>query len=172
METTALTDRLASFISFVRSRTGDAELAADIVQDCLLKAIRSDISPADDEAAIQWFYRVLRNAVIDSHRRREVREHALATLQQEWPEHLAPPDERRLCQCISSILPGLPEPEADLLRRVDLNGESPSSLAAASGERVNTLNVRLHRARKHLREHLERICRTCAKHGCLDCDCA
>ena len=37
--------------------------------------------------------------------------------------------------------------------------------------RVNTLNVRLLRARRRLREQLERVCRTCATHGCLDCDC-
>ena len=31
--------------------------------------------------------------------------------------------------------------------------------------------VRLHRARKHLRELLARNCKACAKHGCLDCTC-
>jgi predicted RNA polymerase sigma factor len=36
----------------------------------------------------------------------------------------------------------------------------------------NNLTVRLHRARKHLREALSNNCRACAKHGCLDCTCA
>ncbi|HCN31333.1 MAG TPA: RNA polymerase subunit sigma-70, partial [Verrucomicrobiales bacterium] len=33
------------------------------------------------------------------------------------------------------------------------------------------LNVRLLRARRKLREQVERTCRACATHGCLDCDC-
>ena len=57
-------------------------------------------------------------------------------------------------------------------RRVDLGGESPTEIAAAANERVNTLNVRLLRARRKLREQVERTCRACATHGCLDCDCA
>lgn len=31
--------------------------------------------------------------------------------------------------------------------------------------------LRLHRARKQLRERLEATCRVCSKHGCLDCSC-
>jgi len=31
--------------------------------------------------------------------------------------------------------------------------------------------VRLHRARKALRERLTASCRACAEHGCLDCSC-
>jgi RNA polymerase sigma factor (sigma-70 family) len=172
MDTTPLTANLATFVNFVRSRTGDAELAADIVQDCLLKAIQSDTRPADDEASVQWFYRVLRHAIIDAHRRQSTRERTAAAWVQEWPEQMPPADQPRLCQCLFAVLPGLPPAEADLLRRIDLEGQSPSALAGATGERVNTLNVRLHRARRHLREQLERVCRTCAKHGCLDCECA
>jgi len=172
MDTTALTDNLGTFVSFVRSRTGDAELAADIVQECLLKAIRADTRPQNEEATVQWFYRVLRNAVIDVHRRRRVEERARSEWEKEWPVQVMPEDERSLCQCLFSVLPALAPAEAELIRRVDLEGESPASLAAAAGERLNTVNVRLFRARRHLRDQLERVCRTCAKHGCLDCECA
>lgn len=171
MDTAPLIQNLDAFVNFVRSRTGDAELAADIVQECLLKAIRSDTQPQDDEGTVQWFYRILRHAIIDAHRRRTTRERALTAFEEQWPDMLSPDDERQLCQCMMAILPGLPEGEAELLRRVDLGGESPADLAAAAGERVNTVNVRLFRARKHLRERLELVCRTCAKHGCLDCEC-
>jgi RNA polymerase sigma-70 factor (ECF subfamily) len=72
---------------------------------------------------------------------------------------------------VLKLLPALPEADAELLRRVDLEGESASELARAAGERVNTVNVRLLRARRRLREQVERTCRACATHGCLDCDC-
>ncbi len=171
MDTGPLVKNLDIFVNFVRSRTGDAELAADIVQDCLLKAIRSETQPPDDEGSVQWFYRILRHAIIDAHRRRTTRDKALSAWEAQGPDMLTPDDERQLCQCVMAILPALPESEAELLRRVDLGGESPTDLAAAAGERVNTVNVRLFRARKHLRERLELVCRTCAKHGCLDCEC-
>ncbi|HRJ11340.1 MAG TPA: sigma factor-like helix-turn-helix DNA-binding protein, partial [Prosthecobacter sp.] len=80
-------------------------------------------------------------------------------------------DEKALCQCVLRLLPELPAGDAELLRRVDLGGESPTEIAAAANERVNTLNVRLLRARRKLREQVERTCRACATHGCLDCDC-
>lgn len=71
-----------------------------------------------------------------------------------------------------STSPPLEHLEAfELLRRVDLGGESASELARAAGERVNTVNVRLLRARRRLREQVERTCHACATHGCLDCDC-
>ena len=171
MDTAPLVKNLDTFVNFVRSRTGDAELAADIVQECLLKAIRSETQPPDDEGSVQWFYRILRHAIIDAHRRRTTRDRALTAFEEQWPDMIRPEDERQLCQCMMAIILDLPAAEAELLRRVDLGGESPTDLAAAAGERVNTVNVRLFRARKHLREQIELVCRTCATHGCLDCEC-
>jgi DNA-directed RNA polymerase specialized sigma24 family protein len=39
------------------------------------------------------------------------------------------------------------------------------------GITANNLTVRLHRARQRLRIELERTCRICSRHGCLDCSC-
>jgi len=44
-------------------------------------------------------------------------------------------------------------------------------VAKELGITPNNLKVRRHRARQQLRERLEEVCRTCAKHGCLDCSC-
>jgi hypothetical protein len=103
---------------------------------------------------------------------REGKPNALEKLAQQWPESPSPEDEKAVCQCVLRLLPELPAGDAELLRRVDLGGESPTEIAAAANERVNTLNVRLLRARRKLREQVERTCRACATHGCLDCDCA
>lgn len=78
---------------------------------------------------------------------------------------------KTLCQCVMRLLPALPEADAELLRRIDLGGESATEIAEATNQRVNTLNVRLLRARRKLREQVECVCRTCATHGCLDCYC-
>lgn len=171
MSTDPLIQHLDAFMGFARSRTGDPELAADLVQECLMKAIRSDHLPDDAEGVVTWFYRVLRNAIIDAHRKRKVQQQATERLTREMPEAITAEDGRQICQCVMKLMPALPERDAELLRRVDLGDESITEMARERGERVNTLNVRLLRARRRLREQVERTCRTCAVHGCLDCDC-
>ena len=171
MSTDPLLQHLDAFIGFARSRSGDPELAADLVQECLMKALKSDNVPVEAEGAVTWFYRVLRHALIDAHRRRTTREQALEKLAHELPEAASPEDEKALCQCVMKLLPALPPADAELLRVIDLESGSVTALAQATDQRVNTLNVRLLRARRKLREQVERTCRACATHGCLDCDC-
>ena len=75
-----LLQHLDAFVGFARARTGDPELAADLVQECLLKAMKADQVPEDAEGVVTWFYRVLRNAIIDAHRRRRTREESSEAL--------------------------------------------------------------------------------------------
>ena len=172
MNRSPILDHLDAFLGFVRSRTGDPELAADIVQECLLKAIRADNSPQDAEGVVTWFYRILRHAIIDAHRRSSVRDKALQNYASNLAKIPTAEDQKTVCQCVLKLLPTLSKTDSEMLRRIDLEGESASEVARATNQRVNTLNVRLLRARRRLREELQRICRTCATHGCLDCDCA
>ena len=167
----ALTENLNAFVAFARKRVGDPDLAADLVQDSLLKALKSDNPPRDSEGALTWFYRILRHSIIDLYRRQDVRDRALERFGAELPEPLDTDAERILCQCFKRLLPTLPARYRELLQRVDLDGASPREAASALGLTLNNLNVRLHRARQRLREKLTATCRVCAKHGCLDCSC-
>ncbi|MCL4789488.1 MAG: sigma-70 family RNA polymerase sigma factor [Verrucomicrobia bacterium] len=167
----ALIENLNAFVAFARKRVGDPHLAADLVQDSLLKALKSADQPRDSEGAVTWFYRILRHSIIDLYRRRDVRDRALERLQAELPEQPDAAAERVLCQCFKRLLPSLPEQYRDLLQRVDLDGASPKDAATALGLTLNNLNVRLHRARQRLREKVEATCHVCSKHGCLDCSC-
>ena len=167
-----LLEHRAAFTGFVRSRLGDASLAEDLVQDCLLKALRAEHVPEDSEGVVTWFYRVLRHAIIDVQRRRNVRGQALEKLEMEMATQPDAQDERHVCQCVMKLLPAMHSADAELLRRIDLEGESATEIAQATNQRVNTLNVRLLRARRRLRDQVQQVCRTCATHGCLDCDCA
>ncbi|CAN5788199.1 N/A [soil metagenome] len=171
MSTDALLQHLNAFVGFVRARTGDPELAADLVQECLLKALRADKIPEDDEGTVTWFYRILRHAIIDAHRRSTTRNKLAEAFSREPPESPGVNERDAVCHCVMKLLPALSKNDAELLRRVDLEGESVTEIARATDQRVNTLNVRLLRARLRLREQVEQVCRTCATHGCLDCDC-
>jgi RNA polymerase sigma-70 factor (ECF subfamily) len=171
MNSRRILEQLDAFTGFVRARTNDPELAADIVQESVLKALRAENTPTDDEGVVTWFYRILRHAIIDAHRRGSVRDRALEAYAEEMPADVQAEDEKAVCQCVLKLLPELAPADAALLRRVDLEGESASEVARAGGDRINTVNVRLLRARRRLREQVEKVCRACATHGCLDCDC-
>ena len=163
-----LLENLDAFTGFARAQLGDGELARDAVQDSLLKAVNAEHQPAETDA-VRWFYRILRRTIIDLHRRRDARERALAR----YEADAAPDAEetRVLCACFERLLPELHDQYRDLIRRVDLEGDSPTALAAERGVTANALTVQLHRARRRLRELLEATCRVCATHGCLDCTC-
>jgi len=168
---TQLLQELEKFTNFVRARVGDPHLAADVVQDSLLKAVKSTEQLRDDESATAWFYRILRRSIIDLYRRRAANQGALERLERELD---SPPDneeERVACGCVATLIPTLNPEYGELIRRLDLGGETPEQVGGALGLNANNLRVRHHRARKQLRERLEQTCRLCAKHGCLDCTC-
>jgi RNA polymerase sigma-70 factor (ECF subfamily) len=166
-----LLNGLETFTAFVRGRVGDPHLAADIVQESLLKAVRSAEQLREDESVTAWFYRILRRTIIDLHRRREARQRALERLESELAQ---PPDaeaRRAICACVETLITTLKPEYAELIRRLDLDGDALEALARQLGATANNLRVRHYRARQQLRERLEETCRVCAKHGCLDCTC-
>ncbi len=166
-----LLKNLRTFVAFARSRVGDPHLAEDVVQESLVKALAAIKQPVSEEDTLAWFYRILRRAIIDLHRRRDARNRALARYREELPDSPTASEERVLCQCFKRLLPSVPERYRELLQRIDLDGEDAGEVASELNLTRNNLTVRLYRARKHLREQISRNCRTCSKHGCLDCTC-
>lgn len=166
-----LLKELETFTAFARSRVGDPHLAADVVQDSLLKAVKSADQLRDDESVTAWFYRILRRTIIDLYRRRATSQAALERLERELATPSAAEESRAACACVEALIPTLKAEYAELVRRLDLGGESVETVAGALGLSANNLRVRHHRARQQLRERLEQTCRLCAKHGCLDCTC-
>jgi RNA polymerase sigma-70 factor (ECF subfamily) len=164
-----LVDQLGAFTAFVRRRVGDGDLAAEVVQEALAKALAHDAQLRDDDRLEAWFYRILRNTIADVVARRD-RQRALPL----GPEHhpLASDDEsREACACLASVIAALPPQYAEVLAAVDLAGEDGAAVAGRLGISATNLKVRRHRAREALKESLERTCRLCARHGCLDCHC-
>ena len=168
---TQLLENVREFTAFARKRLRDPELAADVVQESLLKALRSPDQLRDEDNAKAWFYRILRRTIIDLYRRRDVRDRALEDLERELDGVQNGDEERVVCSCMERLLPRMAAQYSELIRRIDLNEENSDLVAAELGITKNNLNVRLHRARQQLKRRLEENCRVCAKHGCLDCQC-
>ena len=161
-----------AFLRFVERRVGDRAAAEDILQDAFGRAVtHADAIP--DETAIAWFYRVLRNAVIDHHRRHQARRQALESFARELEEATPAPDVHdEVCRCVLGAASSLKPEYADALRRVDVGGAPVKTFAAEAGISPSNASVRLFRAREALKRHVKAACGTCAEHGCVDCTCA
>ncbi|HTI71058.1 MAG TPA: sigma-70 family RNA polymerase sigma factor [Candidatus Limnocylindria bacterium] len=162
---------LTAFQAFAQSRLGDKELASDVVQDALLKALRSESGLTDDENLLAWFYRILRNTITDLHRKRASQAATLAKMAIEL--NAAPDEETRrvLCGCLASLVPTLKPEYAEVVRRIDFEERDSAAVAENLGITLGNLKVRLHRGRQQLKERLIETCQLCATHGCLDCHC-
>jgi RNA polymerase sigma factor (sigma-70 family) len=160
------------FLSFVERRVSDFALAEDILQTAYLRAFehRDDFQPTESVAA--WFYRLLRNAVIDSYRRHASKEKALVAWRRELENSAQSPDlQSEVCTCLHGILDGLKPEYSEALRAIDLGEQRVRDFAQQHGLSASATGVRLHRARAALRKQLLRTCAACAEHGCADCAC-
>ncbi len=163
------------FLDFLTARVGKREDAEEILQDAFVRGLQKAGEIRDEENAIAWFYRLLRNSIIDHYRRTAAGLKALEARARETPELDSGFDvelERTVCECVNDLIPLLKPEYSELIRRVDLGGANVSSVADDIGISPGNARVRLHRARAALRDELEISCRTCATHGCLDCTCS
>jgi RNA polymerase sigma-70 factor (ECF subfamily) len=161
------------FLGFLEKRVGSRALAEDILQDAFVRGMNKLDTLRSDESAIAWFYRVLRNAVIDYQRRRGASERKLAAFGNEMERSHEPDVELRgaICHCVGELAATLEPKYKEALESVEL-GELPvKDYAARAGISPSNAGVRLHRARRALLERVQRCCGSCAEHGCLDCTC-
>ena len=165
-----LLDARERLLAYVRRRVGNAELAEDILQDSLLRAMQALPALRQRDQLLPWFYRLLQNAIVDTYRRQGVMRQRTSPLDGVDPPS-APEDDAELCACFEPLIATLKPEYAELLRALDLGGEATDVVAVRLGITHNNLKVRRHRARQALRKRLEETCRTCADHGCLDCTC-
>jgi RNA polymerase sigma-70 factor (ECF subfamily) len=151
--TADVTNRLVGshqqFLAFLERRLGDRTLAEDILQDAFVKSIEKGEQVRDDEAAVASFYRLLRKAVIDHHRRGTVKNRALELLAGEIKDAVAPPPEVRdaICSCVGELAANLKPEYAEAIQRVEVDGvpvqqfagkapaSQPTTLPFASSER-------------------------------------
>jgi len=121
---TQLLENVREFTAFARKRLRDPELAADVVQESLLKALRSSDQLRDEENAKAWFYRILRRTIIDLYRRHDVRDRALEDLERELDRVQNGEEELVVCSCMERLLPRMAAQYSELIRRIDLNEEN------------------------------------------------
>jgi RNA polymerase sigma factor (sigma-70 family) len=177
MTTTVIADLLhqrKQFLRFVRGRVDSPAIAEDILQSAYLRAMEQASHLRSEESAVAWFYRILRNAVIDHYRHRAAEDRAL----ERWVQDLAveaqpdPQTQQIVCECIGNVLDTMKPAYSEILRHVDLAEDKLQTFADTAEITASNAAVRLHRARQALKKQLTLVCGTCAKHGCVNCTCA
>ena len=172
-----LLENESAFRQFVRRRVGEEVVVEDILQQSLTKAVERSHSLNNEQSALAWFYRILRHTVADYYRFQGAEARRDEALQRELTisgnHQEPPPDELKAtaCACLHGFLPNLHGNYGELIKRIDLDGESPAQVAKELKISRNNLTVRLHRARQPLRASLEDACGICSRHGCLNCTC-
>jgi len=166
----ALFAQREAFKGFLAARLGNAAEADDLLQIGLVKALAHGDTLREDEKLTSWFYSVLRRTLVDHFRSRQ----AARQRETDWvneTQALADDAEadRHICACFERLLPTLRPTHAELLRRVELQGEPVARAARALGLTPNNASVTLHRARAALRSQMTDFCSGC---DCLEnCDC-
>ncbi|MDD9945233.1 MAG: sigma-70 family RNA polymerase sigma factor [Myxococcales bacterium] len=168
-----LVDNHRRFLRFVEGRIGDRGLAEEILQEAFVRGLNRVDQLQDQGSAVAWFYRMLRNSVIDAHRRQASSRRGLDAFATQLSLQ-AEPDEvldRTVCQCVIALADTLKPEYAIALKRIDVDGLPVKDFALEAGISPSNAGVRVFRARQALRKQVARACGTCAEHGCLDCTC-
>lgn len=172
-----LIEHRQAFHGFLAKRLGNTAFAEDLLQQCFIKALAHFHTLNQMDKVIPWFYQILRHALIDYYRSQETDAKRLQSFLDDTETlgtHQVPSlDELQptVCACLDRLVEKLKPSYAELIRRIDLSGESLQTVARDLQITPNNLTVRLHRARQALRQSLENTCGICSKHGCLNCTC-
>lgn len=174
---TRLVERLLAhrekFLGFVMRRVESREAAEDILQSAFVRGMEKGGELRDEESAVAWFYRMLRNAVIDHYRGRAAQDRAAEHWLQELETETKPDAmiQDVACGCVKEVLVDLKPEYRQAIELVDLEEKSLRDLASTAGIAENNAGVRVHRAREALRKAVKTTCGACAEHGCIDCRC-
>jgi len=110
-------------LAFLEERVGNRADAEDLLQTAMLRVVTKGHAVRSRDRIIPWFYRMLQNLVVDSHRRRAAAARALRRLELAVS---ATPDRdeaawSQVCTCVSRILVTLRPEYTEILGRVELD---------------------------------------------------
>ncbi len=162
-----ITEHHSEFLRFIAARVGEPAAPEDLLQSAYVKALEHGSQLRDEESVVAWFYRILRNAIIDHYRRGSARSKAHELFGAEAPTSYEVELEQKVCACIGDVIGDLKTEYREAIEHV----ESVESFAQLQNATANNVSVRLHRARKAVARKLVQVCGVCAEHNCLDCTC-
>ena len=79
--------------------------------------------------------------------------------------------EELIYDCINMFLSTIPPEQAEIVQRVDVDGERPEDVAHSLGLSASTIADQLGCGRQALKERFAEMSRICPRHGLAGCDC-
>jgi RNA polymerase sigma factor (sigma-70 family) len=161
-------------LRFLTRRLGIREEAEEVLSLFYVRSLSRAANVRNPRALRGWLRRVLETTIADHYRKQAALRRTAAKLHEvhvpdTWEYETI---DQAICHCFYQLLPTLKPQYAEVIRRVDLEGESRRRVAASLQITENNLTVRLYRGRAALRRQLLQTCLTCPQHGFLQCDCA
>jgi len=157
-------------VGYLRRLVGEAE-AEDVAQEAFVKVSRSLESFRGESQLSTWIYRIATNTAMDHLRKpstkRSERQTAGAEEDEEFYEDpvvdSAPLHDTLLIRkdmndCIRGLVNDLPENYRTVLVLADLEELSNAEIADVLGLSLDTVKIRLHRARTQLKKFMDHAC--------------
>jgi RNA polymerase sigma-70 factor (ECF subfamily) len=168
-----LIESRGQFLGFLKKRIASPQVAEDLLQNAFVKSLEKGGAIKDEESVVAWFYRVLRNAVVDHYRQsgRSTQELSGILADLDSFGKATPDAENEICQCVNPLLENLKPEYREALTTIDLSDGSLADLASRAGITEGNAAVRVHRAREAMRKQVQMTCGACAEHHCVDCHC-
>src|SRR5262249_1310360 len=138
-----------------------------------VKSIEKSGAIKDEERILSWFYRVLRNSIVDYYRQNGRTSQELSGVITDLDSlgKAAPEADNEICQCVHPLLSNLKPEYRDALTTIDLNDGSLADLASRAGITEGNAAVRVYRARQAMKKQVQLTCGACAEHHCVNCNC-
>jgi RNA polymerase sigma-70 factor (ECF subfamily) len=160
-----LVAKQAEFVGFVQKRIGRRDVAEDLVQDALAKALTRADSIRQEESVVAWFYQVLRNAIVDHFRKEGTDARTKAGFELESMVADEPEEEKRPCRCATRLVDDLKPEYADAIKRVEIEDVAVKDYAEVAGITSGNAAVRVFRARESLKKAVAKTCGKCCADG-------
>jgi DNA-directed RNA polymerase specialized sigma24 family protein len=164
-------DNGRAFSIFLEQQVGSRAASEDIIRDAFALGSRDNVHAGESIRA--WFYRLLRNAVLDQPRHAASLEGKLATFRAELEQKIEPSEAVRAAidHYVGAIAETLVAEQSDLLRRVEPGGEELEGYARQAGISTSDAEERWSSARAELCRQVVRSFGTCSTHGFSNCTC-
>ncbi len=139
---------------------GNREEAEDIVQEVYVKlwGLRNELQNYNSIEALS--IRITRNLCLDQLRRRKVDQDAMKAQQMKEGGYTDTPadklERKEEAEVLQALISALPEPQRSMVHLRHLEGKEYEEIAEMVNMNVNAIRVSLSRARKQMREMLEK----------------
>lgn len=169
----ALVESYGGFSAFLEQQVGSRAVSVEILQDAFVRGMHKMDSVHANESTVDWFYRLLRSAVIDQPRHSGSFDHQLTAFRIEIEQSPSASGalQRAIHACLGRLAATLDANQAAVISSVELEGDGIGTFAERAGIAASVAEARLASARSALRRQVVSACGTCTVHGCWNCTC-